>query len=62
MRHPALELSDVDADALTLYADSAGIWVTCTSGEAEVTVGPLSSTLVAEWIAAVEEPAPAALA
>ncbi|UVY85369.1 hypothetical protein NLU66_07210 [Brachybacterium sp. NBEC-018] len=60
MNHPALELSDVDTDALTLHADSAGIWVTCTSGETEVTVGPLPGKRLADWIAAVA--APAALA
>lgn len=35
-----LELSDRDNDALTLHLDEAGVWVTCTSSDQEVTIGP----------------------
>lgn len=38
-----LELTDPDGDALTITSDSAGTWVTCTSGGEEVTVGPFSA-------------------
>lgn len=46
----AVELSDPDGDALTIFSDSAGTWITCSSGAEEVTVGPfpngeLSATL-----------------
>ncbi|GAB4094821.1 hypothetical protein GCM10028787_02960 [Brachybacterium horti] len=56
MNHPALELSDLDADALTLHADPTGIWVTCTSGESEVTVGPIPARTLTDWIVAVAGP------
>lgn len=36
-----IELSDSDGDALTVTKDLDGVWITCTAGEAEVTVGPL---------------------
>lgn len=45
-----LELSDRDRDALTLHRDTAGIWVTCTSGDQEVTVGPLSGEAIVGWL------------
>lgn len=35
-----IELSDPDGDALTITKNTGGIWVTCTAGAAEVTVGP----------------------
>lgn len=35
-----IELSDPDGDALTVTTSADGIWFTCTSGDAEVTVGP----------------------
>lgn len=38
-----LELTDPDSDALTITSDSAGTWITCTSGREEVTVGPFSA-------------------
>jgi hypothetical protein len=47
--HDVLELSDRDADALSLYEDADGIWVTCTNGAHEVTVGPLSATDLSRW-------------
>jgi len=34
------ELTDPDGDALTITSDSAGTWITCSSGGDEVTVGP----------------------
>lgn len=37
----AIELSDPDGEAATITRDTNGIWLTCTAGEAEVTVGPL---------------------
>ncbi len=45
-----LELSDRDHDALTLHLDEAGVWVTCTSGEHEVTIGPVARELLAHWL------------
>lgn len=35
-----LELTDQDGDALTVYRNKEGTWVTCTSQDEEVTVGP----------------------
>lgn len=52
MTVPPLELSDPDRDALTLHLDDAGLWVTCTSGGQEVTVGPLAREAIAGWLAA----------
>lgn len=46
-----LELSDRDHDALTLNLDDAGVWVTCTSGEQEVTIGPVASAELSAWLA-----------
>ncbi|MGP5007792.1 hypothetical protein ACTXJK_12915 [Brachybacterium tyrofermentans] len=37
----SIEISDRDGDALTLTTDADGVWITCTHGEHEVTVGPL---------------------
>ena len=34
------ELTDPDGDALTITSDSSGTWITCSSGDEEVTVGP----------------------
>lgn len=34
------EYTDIDGDALALTSDSRGLWVTCTTDDAEVTVGP----------------------
>lgn len=34
------ELTDPDGDALTITSDCAGTWITCSSGDDEVTVGP----------------------
>ncbi len=50
MTVPPLELSDRDRDALTLHLDEQGLWVTCTSGEEEVTVGPLARAALADWL------------
>lgn len=36
-----IELSDRDGDALTLTTHAHGVWITCTSGHSEVTVGPI---------------------
>ncbi len=47
--HEVLELSDRDADALSLYEDADGIWVTCTNGAQEVTVGPLAASDLSRW-------------
>ena len=35
-----VELTDRDGDALTITSDAAGTWITCSSGDEEVTVGP----------------------
>ena len=48
-----LELSDRDADALTFFSNDEGAWVTCTSGEQEVTIGPLDPSSFAPWLSAL---------
>lgn len=52
MNARSLELSDPDQDALTVHDDDTGVWVTCTSGEQEVTVGPLARETLVRWLAA----------
>lgn len=47
-----LELSDRDHDALTMHHDGSGVWVTCTSGDQEVTIGPVARDAISEWLAA----------
>lgn len=47
-----LELSDRDGDALAVQIDDAGIWVTCTNVDQEVTVGPFTGELLESWLAA----------
>lgn len=42
----SIELTDVDGDALTLITREDGLWVTCTSGPEEVTVGPFPTELL----------------
>ena len=37
------ELTDPDGDALTITSGGAGTWITCSSGDEEVTVGPFST-------------------
>lgn len=37
----ATEFSDLDGDALTVTTNPDGVWITCTQGPHEVTVGPL---------------------
>lgn len=48
----SLELSDPDQDALTVHHDDIGVWLTCTSGEQEVTVGPLDRETLVCWLEA----------
>lgn len=45
-----LELSDRDNDSLTLQADGEGVWVTCTSGADEVTVGAVEKDEILDWL------------
>lgn len=45
-----LELSDRDSDALTLYVDGQGLWVTCTDIDTEVTIGPVEVETVVMWL------------
>lgn len=52
MNTRSLELSDPDQDALTVHHDDTGVWVTCTSGEQEVTVGPLDRETLVRWLEA----------
>lgn len=47
-----LELTDRDRDALTMHLDDSGVWVTCTSGDREVTIGPIAREALANWLAA----------
>ncbi len=56
----AAELTDPDGDALTISSDGAGIWITCTSGGEEVTVGPFPTGAVTAGLTDVL-PASAAL-
>lgn len=37
----SIEISDRDGDALTITTGADGVWITCTQGAHEVTVGPL---------------------
>lgn len=37
-----IELSDGDGDAVTLTMDASGLWITCTTVDTEVTVGPFT--------------------
>ncbi|MGO2311185.1 MULTISPECIES: hypothetical protein [Brachybacterium] len=37
----SIEISDRDGDALTITTGADGVWITCTQGPHEVTVGPL---------------------
>jgi hypothetical protein len=36
------EYTDTDGDALTITTDHRGVWITCTSAGAELTVGPFA--------------------
>lgn len=40
------ELTDRDGDALTITMDDGGAWITCTSGDREVTVGPFLTAVL----------------
>jgi hypothetical protein len=55
------ELTDPDGDALTITSDSAGTWITCSSGIDEVTVGPFPtdalSTTLAQGHLSMSQPA-----
>jgi len=44
----AVEATDPDGDALTVTMDAQGLWVTCTSGADEVTLGPFPAEAMAE--------------
>lgn len=50
MMIPPLELSDRDHDALTMHLDAAGVWVTCTSGDKESTIGPVAGEVLSAWL------------
>lgn len=50
MMIPPLELSDRDHDALTMHLDAAGVWVTCTSGDKEITIGPVAGEVLSAWL------------
>ncbi|MGO2311778.1 MAG: hypothetical protein ACTH6N_04020 [Brachybacterium tyrofermentans] len=50
MSKPPLELSDRDNDSLTLQADGESVWVTCTSGADEVTVGAVQKDEILDWL------------
>lgn len=39
----SIEISDPDGDALTITTHADGVWITCTHGAHEVTVGPLAA-------------------
>lgn len=39
----SIEISDRDGDALTLTTHADEVWITCTHGAHEVTVGPLTT-------------------
>lgn len=42
----SIELTDVEGDALSIITRGDVAWVTCTSGQQEVTVGPFPTRLV----------------
>jgi len=46
----SLEVSDNEDGALSLYLDARGLWVTCTDGGSEVTVGPIDNAVVDGWL------------
>lgn len=50
-----IELSDPDGDALTVTTDTDGIWITCTAGDAEVTVGPLAAATLRDSLARLRD-------
>lgn len=54
----SIEISDRDSDALTLTTDAAGVWITCTHGAHEVTVGPLAADDLLAALAQVSASAP----
>ncbi|HEX7350553.1 hypothetical protein [Brachybacterium sp.] len=49
----AVEATDPDGDALTVTMDAQGVWVTCTSGDDEVTLGPFPATAMEEALRAL---------
>lgn len=49
-------MTDPDGDALTIFREDEQIWITCTSGREEVTVGPLPSNIVSGSLLSAEEP------
>lgn len=50
-----IEMTDPDGDALTLFLEDEQIWITCTSGPEEVTIGPLPSPLVRRFFLGADE-------
>ena len=56
-----IEITDPDGDALTLFLEDELIWITCTSGREEVTIGPLPSHLVRHSLLSTDDPLGAAL-
>lgn len=46
-----IELSDVDGDAVAITRQDDSTWITCTSGNEEVTVGPFSPSLLRSVLA-----------
>lgn len=51
----AVEATDLDGDALTVTRDAQGVWVTCTSGADEVTVGPFPAGAIDTALRALAE-------
>lgn len=51
------ELTDPDGDALTITSDYAGTWITCSSGDDEVTVGPFPTGELRATLPGIRRPA-----
>lgn len=39
-------MADADGDSVTIQVREDGTWITCTTDDGEVTVGPLSTSLL----------------
>ncbi|MBK0330398.1 hypothetical protein I8D64_03165 [Brachybacterium sp. MASK1Z-5] len=41
-----IEMTDADGDSVTLQVREDGTWITCTTTDGEVTVGPLPTSVL----------------
>ncbi|MGF7022920.1 hypothetical protein [Brachybacterium tyrofermentans] len=56
----SIEISDRDGDALTITTGADGVWISCTQGSHEVTVGPLLADDLHIALAQISVASPAA--